>query len=373
MPLGLDGHGGFPQPQSRRRLQRSAFGETSEGPFGRPVNHSQIVIAGAGTIGCYLGGLLQAAGSSVTFWGRPRMQTELAQVGLTLTDRDGGKIQLAPGSVRCVCEPAAVGEADVILVTVKSGATQEIANSIAEHARPGVWVVSFQNGVGNVAILKSVLSHQRVVAGMVPFNVVHLGPGAFHRATAGELAIDESAPEVAALLRTAGLVVNEDPDMQAVAWGKLLINLNNALNALSGLPLAEQLADHRWRVILADCVAEALKVLDQSGIRAGRVGPVAPKLLPVLMRLPNWLFRRVARRQLQIDPLARSSMWEDIERGRVTEIDYLQGAVVEAARKVGLAAPMNARVQELVHRAEADKKGSPRLDPSVLSVSARNP
>ncbi len=344
-----------------------------EGLFGSPVNHPQIVIAGAGTIGCYLGGLLRAAGFSVTFWGRPRMQTELTQFGLTLTDRDGGKIQLAPGSVRCVSEPAAVGEADVILVTVKSGATQEIASAIAEHARPGVWVVSFQNGVGNVAILKSVLTHQRVVAGMVPFNVVHLGSGAFHRATGGELAIDESAPEMAALLRTAGVAVNEHPDMQAVAWGKLLINLNNALNALSGLPLAEQLADLRWRRILADCVAEALKVLDQSGITAGRVGPVAPRLLPVLMRLPNWLFRRVARRQLRIDPLARSSMWEDLERGRVTEIDYLQGAVVEAARKVGLAAPVNARVQELVHRAEAEKKGSPRLDPSVVSISARNP
>ena len=67
-----------------------------------------------------------------------------------------------------------------------------------------------------------------------------------------------------------------------------------------------------------------------------------------ILRLPNWLFTRVARRMLQIDATARSSMWDDLEAGRVTEIDALCGAVVRLAAQQGMAAPLNARMCELL-------------------------
>ena len=121
--------------------------------------------------------------------------------------------------------------------------------------------------------------------------------------------------------------------MAGVLWGKLMLNLNNALNALSGVPLATQLADRRWRLILARQIAEALGVLKAAGIKPARIEGVPPGMIPRILRLPDWLFRRVARRMLAIDPEARSSMWEDLHRHRPTEIGYLQGAILALAQK----------------------------------------
>jgi 2-dehydropantoate 2-reductase len=88
--------------------------------------------------------------------------------------------------------------------------------------------------------------------------------------------------------------------------------------------------------------------------------------VPRILRLPSWLFRRVARAMLAIDPAARSSMWEDLERRRPTEIEHLQGAVLTLAAKTGVRAPLNARIVELIKAAEAAKAGSPRLTPEQV-------
>ena len=133
--------------------------------------------------------------------------------------------------------------ADIILVTVKSGATATMADLIAEHAPSGSTVVSLQNGVGNVDLLLGRLGAMgRIVAGMVPFNVMqtHGGgePARFHRATSGTVLIGAGVPGLREALDVKGLAVAEHPDMSGVLWGKLMLNLNNALNALSGLSLA---------------------------------------------------------------------------------------------------------------------------------------
>jgi len=69
---------------------------------------------------------------------------------------------------------------------------------------------------------------------------------------------------------------------------------------------------------------------------------------------------------MKIDPEARSSMWEDLQRGRRTEIDYLQGVITEIADRRELAAPLSRRIVKLVRKAEADGKGSPGLTPQQI-------
>jgi 2-dehydropantoate 2-reductase len=93
---------------------------------------------------------------------------------------------------------------------------------------------------------------------------------------------------------------------------------------------------------------------------------VPPAAIPRILRLPTWLFRRVAKRMLAIDPEARSSMWEDLERRRPTEIDHLQGAILALAARTGVRAPLNARIVELIKAAEAARAGAPGLAPEEL-------
>jgi 2-dehydropantoate 2-reductase len=154
--------------------------------------------------------------------------------------------------------------------------------------------------------------------------------------------------------------------MDGVLWGKLLLNLNNALNALCGLPLRDQLLDRPLRRVLAAAQAEALDVLAAAGVHPRLHLPVPAWGLPPLLRLPTWLFERVAQRMLAVGPQARSSMWEDLQRGRKTEVDALNGAVVALGVAQAVPTPVNAALVEAVHAAEAGADPAAFVEALVL-------
>ena len=118
--------------------------------------------------------------------------------------------------------------------------------------------------------------------------------------------------------------------------------------------------------MLAACQREALETLAAAKIVPARVGKVPPWLLPRIVALPDLVFHLIAGTMVKIDPEARSSMWEDLEKRRPTEVDHLQGAVVELARSLGRDAPVNRKVMEQVKRAEAIGTGSPRVTAESL-------
>ena len=331
------------------------------------MNRPHIVVAGAGSIGCYVGGLLAHSGRNVSFLGRKRLLSQVASHGLHLTDLEGLRLNLRLPREKLTEDPAVLASADMILVTVKSGATREMGGLIARFAPATSPVVSLQNGVSNARSLREVLPGRMVLAGMVPFNVVSLGEGRFHRGTSGALIIESVRPDIAQALRTPQLEVEETSNIEAVQWGKLLLNLNNALNALSGITLHEQLLDPKWRRLLARQQEEALHLLHVAAIRPWSMGPLPAKALPSVLRLPTPLFRLLARSSVKIDRQARSSMWEDLERGRPTEIDQLQGEVMALADRLGREAPFSARVSDLVKQAEKAAEGSPRLRPEQIT------
>jgi 2-dehydropantoate 2-reductase len=338
----------------------------------------RLVVAGAGSVGCYVGGCLALAGRQVTLLLRPALAEAIARNGLLVSDLYGLDRMAAPSAVRLATDAeAAFVEADIILVTVKSGDTGAMAALIAEHAPSGVTVVSLQNGVGNADVLLARLGGMaRVVAGMVPFNVVRKEGATprFHRATSGTVLIAAGVAGLREALAVKGLTVAESQDMPGVLWAKLLLNLNNALNALAGIPLVAQVADRRWRRLLARQVEEGLAVLEAAGIGLARIEglpPWAQRGVPRMLRLPDWLFRRVARAMIAIDPEARSSMWEDLQRRRPTEIDYLQGAILQLAARKGVRVPLTERIVHLVKDAEAAKAGSPGLAPEQVVSDPR--
>lgn len=325
-----------------------------------------IAIAGAGSIGCFVGGVLSDAGRRVSLLARPRVIDEINRNGLRVTSFEGFEALVAPEKLLLSDDPSIFADAGVVLVTVKSTDTADVADLIARHAAPGAIVISLQNGVGNVSELRRRLPGRRVLAGMVPFNVTALGAGRFHRATSGDIVIEQDSAATAAQLSVPHLAMRPSGNIVGVQWGKLLLNLNNALNALSNLPLQQQLAQRAWRRLLADQMAEGLAAIKAEGIRPVAATPVPPALTPHLLRLPDALFGLVLGRTMKIDPEARSSMWEDLQRGRRTEIDYLQGVIVQIAERHGQKAPLSQRIVAWIKHAEAVGKGSPGLTPDQI-------
>jgi 2-dehydropantoate 2-reductase len=325
-----------------------------------------IIILGAGAIGCYVGGRLAAAGERVTLVGRPRTTEPLALSGLTVTDLQGFKAHVAAdlkpdsavqqisvaSNLKLACSNMGIeaSETTVVLLCVKGGATTAAAQELADCCPAGTVIVSLQNGVDNVARISKVAPHMTVLAGMVPYNVVMKSATHVHRATMGQIYIEQSevTAELVAKLNAAGLKANASSDMRSVQWGKLLLNVNNPINALSDLPLREQLLNRDFRYVFATLQHEALTAMKKAGIEPKQLAAVKPHIMPMLLKLPNWIFTRLAKKMLRMDASARSSMWDDVQHGRTTEIDDLCGAVVRLAQNVGTPAPCNATMCRLI-------------------------
>ena len=309
-----------------------------------------VLVMGAGSIGCYVGGCLQASGVPVHLVGRTRILQLLGRHGLTVTDLSGSRRHLAASELQLHDMPPDGLAPALVLLCVKSGATPASADTLAQRLRAGTPVLSLQNGVSNADIARQCAPLLTLLPGMVPFNVAELPEGRFHRGTEGELAAQDD-PVLRPWLphfQAAGLPLRLHADLRALQWGKLLLNLNNPVNALSGLPLRAQLLDRDYRRCTAALIEEALAVLKAAGIEPHRVTPVAPGLLPTLLRLPTPVFRLLASRMLRIDAQARSSMADDLRLGRVTEIDALCGELCRLAQHLGRSAPLNARTVELI-------------------------
>lgn len=333
---------------------------------GRP----SIGIMGAGAIGLYVGGMLAEAGARVVFAARGRTRDSVAR-GLSLSRHDGFNAALKPeryetGGVE------SLGTCDVVLFCTKSGDTEAAALDLAKVLKADATVISLQNGVGNVEMLKRLLPYNQVVAGTVPFNVVRLSPNAVHCSMEGAVLIgpSQASARLSALAVASRLKLQVHDNLDAMQWGKLLLNLNNGLNVISGLPLRRQFEDPGYRTVLAMAMDELLTALDAADIPVIGATRTSPRLIPKVLRLPTWLFRIVARQQLRMDDTARSSSWDDLKAGREPETRFLNGAVSSLAEAHGRTAPVNELICRLVGEAFAAKT-SPQMPGDELLALAR--
>ncbi|WP_103103025.1 2-dehydropantoate 2-reductase [Pseudomonas sp. LFM046] len=313
-----------------------------------------VAVFGAGTIGCYVGGRLATGGVEVVFVGREHMAATLSRQGLTLSDLFGWKTKLTPSMLDFTSDPAAVAGADLVLVTVKSGDTASAADAMASHLRPSTPLLTFQNGLHNAEVLSDRLPGHPVLSGSIPFNVAQVAPGHFHQGSEGTPQVQRSPllDPVREAFERGGLRLVEHQDFPAVQWAKLLFNLNNAVNALSGLPLRDELMQRPYRQVLAAAQREGLALLSEKHQHLARLTPLPAQWIPMLLETPDAVFRLAAKRMLDLDPLARSSMQDDLAAGRKTEIDFLQGEILDLAQRLNRQAPVNARLLQLVHTAE---------------------
>lgn len=328
-----------------------------------PNRRLRVAVIGAGSIGCYVGGRLTRS-CEVTFYARPAVAAVLRERGLTLREMDTPLGTVDPASYNVVeverGAPLTLEPCDVILITVKSRDTVDAIEALLPSLPHDAIVVSLQNGLDNTHRIRQVLSASghanSTLAGIVECNVVCTEPGDYHQATTGSIMIDR-APDAKLLLRAAeaaGMPWTARDDMPAVARAKVLLNLNNAVNALSGLPLRAELLVREFRQVLALCQEEAIAVFEAEGTPAARISPVPAKVAVRVLRAPTPVFTLLAKAALRIHPQARSSMADDLLAGRPTEISELQEAIVRQGTALGIDTPVNAAVARLIREAESN-------------------
>ncbi|MBW6400889.1 2-dehydropantoate 2-reductase [Roseomonas sp. HJA6] len=292
----------------------------------------KVAVMGAGSIGCYYGGLLARAGLPVTLIGRRQHVDAVTERGLLMDV--GGEQHRVP--MPATTEARGVADADLVLFCVKSGDTEAVGREIAPHLRPDVTILSLQNGVDNPERLEAVVS-RTVVPVAVYVATEMAGPGHVRHKGRGDLVMGPSPrdAEIVARFAAAGVPVQVSDQAMDALWGKLIVNCAyNALSALTQLPYGRLLQMAGVEAVMRDIVAECVAVATASGVS------VAPDILPAVLGLARSMATQ------------KSSTAQDLSRGKPTEIDHLNGIVVRKGAELGIPTPVNRVLVTLVKAVE---------------------
>ena len=316
----------------------------------------RIGVIGAGAVGGTLAALLDRAGQTVEVTARGPQLAAIQANGLRLEGGWGEHTARIHAGETLAWEPEFV-----ILATKAHDARAALeANRLAIRSVP---VLVVQNGLGGLRIAREVLPSAPLLGGLALMATSYLEPGVVTVTSPMPLVIG-AAPDtnagmlerVAEVLRPA-IPIELTDDIVGAQWTKLLINHINALPAITGLSVQDVVADNGLRRIMAASMRETVQLARQLGVRFGKVQGVSGRVLNLLGVVPLSVaetFPRLLARRLGDVPNPGSTL-QSIRRGQLTEIDYLNGAVVAEADAHGLEAPINARLVELVHEVERTK------------------
>ncbi|MBP1684369.1 MAG: 2-dehydropantoate 2-reductase [Deltaproteobacteria bacterium] len=307
---------------------------------------ARILIAGAGALGSVCGCLLRRAGHAVTLLGRASHLDAIAANGLHLEGIWGA--HHATG-FHLITDVARAGAPfDLILLCVKSFHTASVAHAITSLLAPDGVVVSLQNGLGNVEQIAAHVGWQRVLAGRVIFGAEVVAPGRVRVSVyadpvligiwqgEGDPHLEAWCRQLAEWLTAAGVPTNPCADIKAALWGKVLYN--GALNPLSALLRVHYGAladDPNTRAIMNAVFDEIYAVAAAEGV-ALPFASAADYRAEFYGRLVPSTFDH------------RSSMLQDLERARPTEIEAINGAVWQRGMANGTATPVNEVLTRLV-------------------------
>jgi 2-dehydropantoate 2-reductase len=306
----------------------------------------RIVILGPGALGGVLGAALDRAGHDVTFLGRPSAHLDaLRASGLRLELLDATEAVLP---IAATDDPSIVAGADLVIVLVKAHDTAVAARGIAPHVHPGQTILTLQNGLGNAErICAAVGRGPRVLCGVTSQAATRLAPGTVRHTGEGPTVIGywsqdeaEAASGLAVMFTAAGLPTAAVSEIAPWIWRKLAVNAAiNGLTALAGV---------RNGMIAADPA-----LLDAAEIVAEEVAAVARALGWELGGMGE-----AVKETVRTTAGNRSSMLQDLDAGRPTEVGAIHEAVLTAGREVGIAAPATAVLAALIRARERGRNES---------------
>lgn len=305
-----------------------------------------IGISGAGAVGCHYGSLLQQAGHEVRFLARGAHLAALQKSGL-LHVSDGVGTRIA---VRADDDASVLADTEVVLLTAKMTDFEAMLEQIFPYVADDALFVTLQNGVVAPEMVQQAFP-QHAVAAATPFIGVRIEqPGIIVHSAAGGMRLghwqsgpgDELfAPLLDALL-TAGVAAREEPDARLMLWRKLLWNVGfNAPTAITRRYARDMAADKEALMLVRSAMAEAVAVARSTGIKLNEED--IDKHVQVTLDMGT----------------VKTSMWQDIERGRPTEVDYINGYVAERGKSLGVTTPVNEMLTVLVHVISARRQADP--------------
>ncbi len=320
----------------------------------------KTAVIGAGAIGSVIGGILSEAGEDVTLIGRKSHIDAMNTKGLILEKESGKTIIPVEAAEHLDFKP------DLALLTVKA---QDVLSSVREVQRLlfGALVVTMQNGIRSDDQVAGLLGKEKIISSVVVFNGQFLEPGkASYSIPFSKTALLIGEPFgnkgkrlqiLSALLNKAiGTEISED--IRAAHWTKLIWNLQTAVPAITGLSYQDGYQHSKVRELTINLLKEGLKVITAAGIRTANVPGFPMEPLETMAReslsTASALLKRIAESLGQVPVLG--STLQSIKRGKSTEVDYLNGEIVNLGKKMGIPTPVNSLIVGMVHQIETTRK-----------------
>lgn len=317
----------------------------------------RIAVIGAGAVGGTLAALLDRAGHDVEVTARGENLTAIRQHGLQLDGGWGEHTARVEAHETLAWIGAPEPEFAILATKAQDAAAALRANREVLGTVP---VLVAQNGLGGLEVARSVLPESPLLGGLALFAASYLEPGRV-TVTAPLPLIVGAGPGASAgvVEHVVGVLAEAIPievtdDIVGAQWTKLLINHVNALPAITGLSVQQVIRDPGLRKVMTASMRETVRVARRLGIRFGQVQGVSGRILGAIGSAPlafaAWFPRTLGSRMGSV-PNPGSTL-QSIRRGQLTEIDFLNGAVVAAAKQGGVAAPINEQIVQLVHEVE---------------------
>lgn len=320
----------------------------------------RIAVIGAGAVGGAFAALLARAGHDVEVTARGANLAAIGSGGIRLTGAWGEYTARVDAAERLTRRPE--------LVIVATKAVDAAAALLASAAfLDGVPVVVVQNGLAGITAAAGAVPKADIIGGLAVFAASYLVPGEVAVTTAGSLYLGVAAGATDLPARFAERVLGAVIATRVVAdfagaqWTKLIVNQVNALPAITGLSVQAVISDPQLRMVLTASIRENVRVARARNIRFAPMNGLTNGILQLIGRLPlalGQLLPLAMKRRMGSTPNPGSTQ-QSIRRGQLTEIDYLNGAVVDAAIGTAVATPINAALVALVHEVEKTGKFVP--------------
>jgi len=312
-----------------------------------------VGICGAGAVGCFIGSKLLEAGVRVLFYGRESIKNDLEKHGITSITEVSSKT-IPPSKIIYGTDLKHLSDCSYIFITVKCTSTDEIAEGLSKVLHRKTKILSFQNGLQNATALKKHLPEHEILSAVVPFSVSYISPGQIYADNNCKLVIESSEfsnSVIENLFSKTDLKIELTKYIEFEKWAKLMFNLNNGINTISDLPLNEELKIYDYRQLWARCILEGLMCMKLIGVEYPTIKGIYLKYLPYLLLLPNYIFIPLLK-NLKIRKSVRSSMMGDLQKGKKTEIDFLNGEIVRLAEILKIDAKHNSYVCQQIEKLE---------------------
>jgi 2-dehydropantoate 2-reductase len=313
----------------------------------------RIGIIGTGAIGGTIAALLDRAGHEVSVTARGDGLAAIREHGLRFDGAWGEHVARVTASETLTQTP------ELAFVCTKAQDAAAALRDNAEHLR-GITVVIVQNGLEALEVAAGILPDAVLVGGLALYASRYVEPGHVTVTATGSTYLGDGAGEPTdAARRAAGILGSVMPavatgNFLGAQWSKLVVNMVNAMPALTGLSVQQTIADGTLARVVTASMRETTRIGFASGVHYANVQGLSTPLLRAFSALPLWAARALpalmARRMGPVPNLG--STLQSRRRGRSTEIDYLNGAVVRAAAAIGRTAPVNAAIVAAMHELE---------------------